>query len=173
MKTLVIGRGGLIGSSLESALFKRFGHKQVQQKIHWKDPSRALVALSGIVRRFFSENTNESWVIAWCAGQGSFASKNDDLKNESLYLEVVLEEISKAAIPGGVFFYTSSAGAIYTNPSGTIVDENSPPSVTNDYGHHKLAQENLVSRFAQSTKVRSINGRVVMGQIKICRNHKG
>ena len=78
MKTLVIGRGGLIGSSLENALFKRFGHKQVQQKIHWKDPSRALVALSGIVQRFFSENTNESWVIAWCAGQGSFASKNDE-----------------------------------------------------------------------------------------------
>ena len=161
MKTLVIGRGGLIGSSLETALFRRFGHIQTQRKIYWDDPNRALVALSGIVQRFFSENTNESWVIAWCAGQGSFASKNDDLKNENLYLEAVLEEISKAAIPGGVFFYTSSAGAIYTNPSGTVVDENSLPSVANDYGHHKLAQENLVSQFAQSTKVRSINGRVV------------
>ena len=43
MRTLVIGRGGLIGSSLETALFKRFGHVQAQQKIYWDDPIRALV----------------------------------------------------------------------------------------------------------------------------------
>ena len=161
MKTLVIGRGGLIGSSLENALFNRFGHKQVQQKIHWKDPSRALVEVSSLVTRFLSENTNESWVVAWCAGQGNFASKSVDLKNENLYLEAVLAEISKTAIPNGVFFYTSSAGAIYTNPRGLVIDENSPPSVLNDYGHHKLAQENLVAHFAESTKIRSINGRIV------------
>lgn len=161
MKTLVIGRGGLIGSSLENALFKRFGHKQVQQKIHWKDPSRALVEVSSLVTRFFSENVNESWVIAWCAGQGSFASKTEDLKNENLYLEAVLKEISNSAILNGVFFYTSSAGAIYTNPRGNVVDENSPSSAANDYGHHKLDQENIVAQFAQRTKIRSINGRVV------------
>ena len=161
MKTLVIGRGGLIGSSLENALFKRFGHKQVQQKIHWKDPSRALVEVSSLVTKFFSENANESWVIAWCAGQGSFASTKDDLKSEGLYLEAVLQEISKAAIPNGVFFYTSSAGAIYTNPGGIVVDERSLPSVANDYGRHKLVQEDLVTQFAQSTKIRSINGRIV------------
>jgi UDP-glucose 4-epimerase len=161
VKTLVIGRGGLIGSSLETALFRRFGHVQAQQKIFWDDPNRAVVALSSIVQRFFSENTNESWAIAWCAGQGSFASKTDDLKNENLYLEAVLEGISKIAIPNGVFFYTSSAGAIYTIPRENVFDENSLPSVANDYGHHKLAQENLVFQFAQSTKIRSINGRVV------------
>lgn len=161
MRTLVIGRGGLIGSSLETALFRRFGHVQAQQKINWNDPNRALVTLSSIVQGFFSETTNENWVIAWCAGKGSFASKTEDLKNENLYLEAVLNEISKIAKPGGVFFYTSSAGAIYTNIRETVVDENSLPSIANDYGHHKLAQEKLVSQFAQRTKIKSINGRVV------------
>jgi len=161
VKTLVIGRGGLIGSSLETSLLKRFGHIQVQQRIYWEDPNRALAAISNIIKGFFSEKTDESWVIAWCAGQGSFASKTEDLKNENLYLEAVLEEISLLAIPNGVFFYTSSAGAIYTNPRGNVVDENSPSSASNDYGHHKLDQENIVAQFAQRTKIRSINGRVV------------
>jgi UDP-glucose 4-epimerase len=142
-------------------MFRRFGHVQSQQKIFWEDPTRALVTLSSIVQGFFSENINESWVIAWCAGQGSFASKIGDLKNEDIYLEAVLDEISKIARPGGVFFYTSSAGAIYTNTHETVVDENSLPSIANDYGHHKLAQEKLVSQFAQRTKIKSINGRVV------------
>lgn len=161
MKTLVFGRGGLIGSSLETSLLKRFGHIQVQQRIYWEDPNRALAAISKIIKEFFSEKTDESWIIAWCAGQGSFASKTEDLKNENLYLEAVLEEISNSAIPNGVFFYTSSAGAIYTNPRGNVVDENSPSSAANDYGHHKLDQENIVAQFAQRTKIRSINGRVV------------
>ena len=161
MKTLVIGRGGLIGSSLEAALSKRFGHSQVQKKISWEDPNRALEAISIIVDNFFSGSIHDSWVIAWCAGQGSFASKTSDLKNENLYLEALRQQVSKMASPDGVFFYTSSAGAIYSNPSGIFVDEGSPTNTLNDYGHHKLVQEGLVTQFAQSTKIKSIIGRVV------------
>lgn len=161
MRTLVVGIGGLIGSSLDDALFWRYGVRSQRQKVNWSNPDLAVRDLSNLVKTFFLTVGEEEWTIAWCAGQGNFTTKADQLDVESIYLSVVLNEIANSCKSMGVFFNASSAGAIYNDPKGSIIDEESPISVNNDYGRFKLKQEMMVSEFATANQVKCINGRIV------------
>lgn len=161
MKTLVIGGGGLIGTSLRKALFKEFAHQHKPIEIRWNRPNQAVADLRQLIENFLDEGKKDSWTIAWCAGRGGFSSTKSELENELLYLSVVLDEIAKSKNNNGLFFLASSAGALYTKESSEAFTENSPTSITNDYGRHKFEQENMVKRFSIDTKTKSIIGRLV------------
>jgi UDP-glucose 4-epimerase len=160
VKTLVFGSGGLIGSSLETTLRKEYGINQQSPKINWTEPHEAINTLSNVVQNFFL-GPDEDWVIAWCAGLGTFLSIAAELEQENLYLATVLNAIKNYSSSNGVLFYTSSAGAIYNAATSSFINEDSPFSVMNDYGEHKLTQEQMVADFAVRAKVKAINGRLV------------
>ena len=161
MKTLVIGGGGLIGTSLRKALFKEFAHKHKPFKIGWNRPDQAVADLRQLIENFLDESDKEPWIVAWCAGRGGFASTTFELEHELVYLSVVLDELANSKNNNGLFFLASSAGALYTKESSEVFTENSPISISNDYGRHKLAQENMVKKFSVDTKTKSIIGRLV------------
>ena len=161
MKTLVIGGGGLIGTSLRKALFKEFAHKHKPFKIGWNRPDQAVADLRQLIENFLDESDKEPWIVAWCAGRGGFSSTTSELEHELVYLSVVLDELANSKNNNGLFFLASSAGALYTKESSEVFTENSPISISNDYGRHKLAQENMVKKFSVDTKTKSIIGRLV------------
>ena len=161
MKTLVIGGGGLIGTSLRKALFKEFAHQHKQFKIGWNRPDQAVADLRQLIENFLDESDKEPWIVAWCAGRGGFSSTTSELEHELVYLSVVLDELANSKNNNGLFFLASSAGALYTEESSEVFTENSPISISNDYGRHKLAQENMVKKFSIDTKTKSIIGRLV------------
>lgn len=161
MKTLVIGGGGLIGSSLCRAFFREFGYHQQTHAVPWENSEDAVLVLRRNVKDFLTECGTEAWVIAWCAGRGGFSSTTAELASEHIYLNCVLDELTESRNNNGVFFFASSAGAIYTESGSQVFTENSPTSVSNDYGKHKLEQENVVTQFAQHTKTKCVIGRLV------------
>ena len=161
MKTLVIGGGGLIGTSLRKALFKEFAHQHKPFKIGWNRPDQAVADLRQLIENFLDESDKEPWIVAWCAGRGGFSSTTSELEHELVYLSVVLDELANSKNNNGLFFLASSAGALYTKGSSEVFTENSPISISNDYGRHKLAQENMVKKFSIDTKTKSIIGRLV------------
>ena len=161
MKTLVIGGGGLIGSSLRKAFIREFGYHQQTHAVPWENIEDAVSILRRNVNDFLTECGTEAWVIAWCAGRGGFSSTSADLASERIYLNCVLDELTESRNNNGVFFFASSAGAIYTESGSQVFTEKSPTSVSNDYGRHKLEQENVVTQFAQNTKTKCVIGRLV------------
>ena len=161
MKTLVIGGGGLIGTSLRKALFIEFAHQHKPFKIGWNRPDQAVADLRQLIENFLDESDKEPWIVAWCAGRGGFSSTTSELEHELVYLSVVLDELANSKNNNGLFFLASSAGALYTEESSEVFTENSPISISNDYGRHKLAQENMVKKFSIDTKTKSIIGRLV------------
>ena len=161
MKTLVIGGGGLIGSSLRKAFFREFGHHKHSPAIPWENIEDAVLVLRRTVNDFLSECGKEAWIIAWCAGRGGFSSTTTELASEHIYLNCVIDELIESKNNNGVFFFASSAGAIYTESGSQVFTEKSPTSVSNDYGIHKLEQENVVNQFAQRTKTKCVIGRLV------------
>jgi UDP-glucose 4-epimerase len=161
VKTLVIGGGGLIGSSLRKAFFREFGYYQQPHAVPWENIEDAVSVLRRNVKDFLAECGMEAWVIAWCAGRGGFSSTTAELASEHVYLNCVLDELTQSRNNNGVFFFASSAGAIYTESGSQVFTEKSPTSVSNDYGIHKLEQEGVVSQFAQRTKTKCVIGRLV------------
>ncbi len=161
MKTLVIGGGGLIGSSLCKSLSREFGKAQSPSTIPWNNTEQAVRELRRTVKDFLSESAEERWIIAWCAGRGGFSSVSSELESEKNCLIGVLDELAASMNNDGVFFFASSAGAIYTESGSQVFTENSPTSISNDYGKHKLEQEAVISQFAQNTKTRCAIGRLV------------
>ncbi len=161
MKTLVIGGGGLIGSSLCKSLSREFDKVQSPSSIPWGNTEQAVLELRRIVKDFLSESAEERWMIAWCAGRGGFSSTSSELESEKNCLIGVLDEMADSKNNAGVFFFASSAGAIYTESGSQVFTENSPTSISNDYGKHKLEQETVISQFAQHTKTRCAIGRLV------------
>jgi UDP-glucose 4-epimerase len=161
VKTLVIGGGGLIGSRLRKAFSREFGHHQQSPTIPWESIEDAVSVLKRSVKDFLFECGKEAWVIAWCAGRGGFSSTSADLASEHIYLNCVLDELTESRNNNGVFFFASSAGAIYTESGSQVFTEKSPTSVSNDYGRHKLEQEKVVTQFAQNTKSKCVIGRLV------------
>ena len=161
MKTLVIGGGGLIGSSLCQSLSREFGKVQSPSSIPWGNTEQAILELRRILKDFLSESAEERWIIAWCAGPGGFSSTSSELESEKNCLIGILDELGALKNNNGVFFFASSAGAIYTESGSQVFNENSPTSISNDYGKHKLEQEAVISQFALNTQTRCVIGRLV------------
>ena len=161
MQTLVIGKGGLIGSSLERLLQKNKPSNANPSVIPWDNEPVAINALQNATRQFIQGCGSERWSIVWSAGTGNILSAEDELKSETNYLLAILDSLREFRNHDGVLFFISSAGAMYNPKTSQTIDEESEVDPITPYGRTKLKQEKLVLEFAKNNSFRSIIGRTV------------
>ncbi|MFZ9358837.1 MAG: hypothetical protein ACO3BW_05015, partial [Ilumatobacteraceae bacterium] len=83
MKTWVIGRGGLLGRSVEQRLASFTEVFVPSQKFDWSDSARVTSQLATECQSFFSTVGDDNWTIYWCAGRGTLSTSPDQMHVEN------------------------------------------------------------------------------------------
>lgn len=165
MKTLLIGGSGFIGTRLVESL-QEAGH---QVRILDRSPTSRFgeLATQGDVRdlqtvRAAMEGVEAVFLLA--------AEHRDDVQPSSLYYDVNVagaENTAQAAADAGIrrIIFTSTV-AVYGLNSG-MANEDTPTAPFNDYGHSKLAAEEVLKGWARGSADRSaviVRPTVVFGE---------
>jgi UDP-glucose 4-epimerase len=158
--TWVIGAGGLLGSGLAAELRKRGASVRTTPLVPWHDPVAAVSRLREGVGAL-AERSDRPCRVAWCAGAGVTGTSELALAEEVQVLSRFLDQLAILA-PGTVdaFFFASSAGGLYAGSPEPPFTEAHPVVPLSAYGHAKRAAEEVVSRFAESTGVPTVIGRI-------------
>jgi UDP-glucose 4-epimerase len=151
----VIGRGGLLGHSVELALTKRGATWHPNRAFTWHDSHTAEAELTMACRDFAREVGDSPWQIAWCAGAGVSSSAPSDLEQETVVFGHLLKQVTEA-FGGrrgnrGAMFLASSAGGVYAGAHDPPFREDSSVAPLSAYGWNKLAQESLARSWSQET----------------------
>jgi UDP-glucose 4-epimerase len=177
--TWVIGRGGLLGQSLEKALGAAAMDPALQpapglgrsgspvllwhpaEPIAWSAPGAGAPDLRHAVGEFLTAAADRPWSVAWCAGAGVTSTSARALQLELGALRETLRALADAP-PGraGAFFFASSAGGVYAGVGAPPYDESSPVRALAPYGRAKLEAETLVTDWSRRTGTRSLIGRI-------------
>jgi UDP-glucose 4-epimerase len=167
----VVGRGGLLGGHVESALDGDVADAAIwrpKRQIAWHDSERASAELKRELTAFFAEaaRLGRPWRLMWCAGAGVLATSGRELAQETLlisrFLATVVDRLlsNQALAEAGTLFFASSSGGVYAASSvPPPFDELSPVGALAPYGHEKLKQEELFARVASSCRVDLLVGR--------------
>lgn len=160
----VVGRGGLLGRPVESALARRGGTWRAAVGIDWADRVVASKQIQGACSAFADEVGDRPWQVAWCAGAGVVGSGVAQLDQETDYVSQLLEGLKRSMCPeqlgAGQFFLASSAGGIYAGSSAAPYTELSEDQPLAPYGFNKLRQESIVRRWSAETGVSAVIGRL-------------
>ena len=154
----VVGRGGLLGSRLPSAIaahvpggacwdppFPRFS---------WGTPSVLARQLDASAAEFAANVRRRAcrWGVLWTAGAGVIGTSEDVLAAETATWETLLGSLDAHLLEAprlpGLVFLTSSAGGIYGNCSDPLITERSEGRPMSPYGHNKRRQEEILDRWA-------------------------
>jgi len=157
--TWVIGRGGLLGQSLETAMGAPLWRPL--EPIAWSAPSAGAPELRQHARQFLNSAGDRPWSVAWCAGAGVMGTPASVLQLELAALRATLDAL--AAAPrgrDGSFFFASSAGGVYAGVGAPPYDESSPVRPLAAYGQAKLDAEALVEAWSLRTGTPSLIGRI-------------
>jgi len=169
--TWLIGRGGLLGQSVESMLGA--GGQRLEstsapsrlwcprEPVDWSDPSAGAVDLRRRAGEFLGAVGDRPWSVVWCAGAGVTGTSADALRLELGALRETLDAL--AAAPHGrrgAFFFASSAGGVYAGVGAPPYDESSPVRPLAAYGQAKLEGEALVTAWSRQTGTPSLIGRI-------------
>ncbi|MGO9110002.1 MAG: NAD-dependent epimerase/dehydratase family protein [Thermoguttaceae bacterium] len=157
MRTLawVVGRGGLLGSSVERAIGEAVWRPE--RPFVWSDPNELRESIADAVRGFQNRLATESpdgWCVYWCAGKGVVGTPVDRLAAETTTLQFFLDRLGDAlgdaqlALPGRIFL-ASSAGGVYGGSTEHPSTEATPPRPISDYGRAKLSQEDVLLDWAR------------------------
>jgi len=164
MKTWVIGRGGLLGRSVEQRLASFTEVFVPSQKFDWSDSARVTSQLATECQSFFSTVGDDNWTIYWCAGRGTLSSSPDQMHAENEMFKSLLQalesSLSAAAKQKGTIFFASSAGAVYGGSKNPPFTELTQPKSLTSYGDAKIYQEELLKNFAIKNGVRVLVGRI-------------
>jgi len=160
----VIGRGGLLGQSLETA-FDPTGSSELlwrpPEPIAWSAPRAGAEDLRHQVGEFLRIAGDRPWSVAWCAGAGVTDSSGQALQLELAALGETLEALAAAPRGSdGAFFFASSAGGVYAGVDAPPYDESSPVRPLGAYGQAKLDAEALVTAWSHRTGTPSLIGRI-------------
>ena len=176
--TWVIGRGGLLGRSLETALGSPGGDRAGQPapgaeaaegtrtwhprgRIDWLAPGAGAVELRQRAEEFLEVVGDRPWSVAWCAGAGVTGTSAHVLHLELVALRETLDALAAASPASkGSFFFASSAGGVYAGVGAPPYDESSPVRPLADYGQAKLEGEALVAAWSQQTGTPALIGRI-------------
>ena len=182
--TWVIGRGGLVGRSLETQLMAtgdltHHGQSGISggvsgaeggsgghlwhpaEPIDWSAAGAGAVDLRRRAVEFLSAVGDRPWSVAWCAGAGVTASSANALQLELAALQETLDALASAPhARRGALFFASSAGAVYAGVGAPPYDEYSPVRPLAAYGQAKLDGEALVTAWSQQTGTPSLIGRI-------------
>ena len=160
----VIGRGGLLGRSLEAA-FDPTGSPELlwrpPEPIAWSAPRAGAEDLRHRVGTFLRAAGDRPWSVAWCAGAGVTHSSGPALQLELAALGETLEALAAAPRRSdGAFFFASSAGGVYAGVGAPPYNESSPVRPLGAYGQAKLDAEALVTAWSHRTGTPSLIGRI-------------
>ena len=162
--TWVIGRGGLLGQSLETALESASGSTAIwrsPEPIAWLAPGAGAPDLRRQVGEFLRAAGGRPWSVAWCAGAGVTATSASALQQELAALRETLDALAGAPRGSdGAFFFASSAGGVYAGVGAPPYDESSPVHPLGAYGQAKLDAETLVADWSHATGTPSLIGRI-------------
>ena len=162
--TWVIGRGGLLGQSLETALETAFGTTVLwrpPERISWLAPDAGVLDLRRQVGEFLGVAGGRPWSVAWCAGAGVTGTSAIALQLELAVLRETLDSLAGAPRGSdGAFFFASSAGGVYAGVGAPPYDESSPVHPLGAYGQAKLDAETLVADWSHATGTPSLIGRI-------------
>jgi len=162
--TWVIGRGGLLGQSLETAVDPSGSSDLLwrpPEPIAWLAPRAGAEDLRHQVGEFLRAAGDRPWSVAWCAGAGVTDSSGQALQLELAALGETLEALAAAPRGSdGAFFFASSAGGVYAGVDAPPYDESSPVRPLGAYGQAKLDAEALVTAWSHRTGTPSLIGRI-------------
>lgn len=160
--TWVVGRNGLLGKSLESRLAKSTRIWIPGSNTNWADQTEAKNWIRSNCADFLKIVGDDDWVIAWCAGRSIVGSTPEQIDNETNLLEVFFEQVQKS-IPRksrGKVFFASSAGGVYAGSPDSLINENSTPKPTSDYGRGKIHHESIFRTYSQRLDIACCIGRI-------------
>lgn len=160
----MIGRGGLLGGSVELALREHGDIWHPRHRFSWDDPIAVADEMSAACRAFATEVGDSTWQIAWCAGAGVVGSGPSDLEKETLAFRDLLSSVAETLCgPGrsrGALFLASSAGGVYAGVGAPPYCEDSPVAPLAPYGWNKLEQESLARTWSDETSTPLLIGRL-------------
>ena len=158
MITWVLGRGGLVGSSVEAKLQSRSTVWVPESPIQWGDQSLLEESFNQAFTQFIQHIAQEDWAILWCAGNSVVSSSPRDLQREADFINYICAQISllpQSLQSRGILSFASSAGGVYGGSAGTIFSESTIPQPINDYGFAKLKTEQLLINLAKNTSTKA------------------
>ncbi|MCC6805892.1 MAG: NAD-dependent epimerase/dehydratase family protein [Deltaproteobacteria bacterium] len=165
MSTLawIIGRGGLLGSSLVHTVSSRFELWQgPTQPFAWGDAKTLMQQLqhaAGVFRE--RAEAHDSWAIFWAAGRAVVSSTEAELSVDTEVFRSFLESVAQARPGGrGAVFFASSAGGVYGNAQDRPLTERSACVTISAYGCFKQEQERVLQAFSANTGISSLVGRI-------------
>ena len=159
----VLGRGGLLGSSVEKQLVRSCQIWAPKPTFLWGDESAFEEQINQAVEQYVQNVGIERWSILWCAGIGVVSSSSDLLNGEVQKIEYLLERLSKCPsqfLLQGSLFYASSAGGVYAGSQFPPFTELTEPIPVGLYGQQKLQCENLFIEFTRKFQTPSVIGRI-------------
>ena len=168
----VIGRGGLLGRNLESALESTLESTmpgpsrganlwRPPEAIDWSAPGAGALELRRHAGEFLRAVGDRPWSVAWCAGAGVMATSAEVLQLELEALRSTLDALTASPHgQDGAFFFASSAGGVYAGVGAPPYDESSPVRPLAPYGRAKLDAEALVTDWSRQTGTPSLIGRI-------------
>lgn len=141
MFTWIVGRGGLLGSTVARAM----GAKFAELPVPWDNHDAAIRVLDSDLERFTREARDDDWSIIWAAGSGIIGSTAETLAAETRVMSHLAARIRDSRPAGrGAFFFSSSAGGIYAGSTHPPFSESTTPRPLSPYGEMKLAQEEML-----------------------------
>jgi UDP-glucose 4-epimerase len=165
--TWVIGRGGLLGQSVETALGASMDHVggsdlwRPAGPIPWTEPTAGAPELGAQAEQFLRAAGDRQWSVAWCAGAGVMGTSEQALDLELVALRETLAGLGTAPQGDrGAFFFASSAGGVYAGVGTPPYDEASPVRALAPYGRAKLDAEAMVTDWSRRTGTPSLIGRI-------------
>jgi UDP-glucose 4-epimerase len=166
--TWVIGGGGLLGQSLETAVGdardptgSRANLWRSPEPIAWSQSGAGALDLRQYAGEFLKAAGDRPWTVAWCAGAGVMGSSPQALEGELAALRETLDALAIGSRgQDGAFFFASSAGGVYAGVGAPPYDELSPVRALAPYGQAKLDAEALVTAWSHRTGTPSLIGRI-------------
>lgn len=159
----VLGRGGLLGASVEHEVARRADIWRPARPFSWGAPD-VFAQITDAVESFADRSRGGPWWLMWCAGSGVVASTPESLAFETRTLRHVLDSVSAATqrhrLGTGTLFFASSAGGLYAGSARPPFDERSEPRPLAPYGQVKLEHEQLVREWAATEAVALLIGRI-------------
>ena len=160
----MLGRGGLLGRNVESALAERGACWHPCGRFSWDNPYVIESELSAACKAFAVRVRESPWQIAWCAGTGSVGSSTAALEQETsafaYLLSCVKEFLCGLDAAPGAMFLASSVGGLYAGAQPSPFSEASPVAPLAPYGWNKLEQESLARQWSLGTGTPLFIGRL-------------
>ena len=164
----VVGRGGLLGRHVESALAAADARAEAFRPsgpIPWRDNHEAGLRLELEVARFLDRaaRSRAPWHLLWCAGTSGIDTAPEVLSLETLLLSRLLDAVARRVSndPGwrrpARSFRLVRGRRLRRRRSA--VRRVSPEHPLAPYGREKLLQEELVVKFAATRRVDVLVGR--------------